>query len=96
MLAALRQFGFGSLDISRDDLSRPGQVIQFGVKPNRIDLITSLSGVDFESAWTRRVQGAIDGAPVMFIGRDDLIRNKESTGRKQDAADADALRKRGA
>jgi len=96
VLAAIKAFGFGSLDITIEDLSRPHQVVQLGVKPNRIDLITSISGVEFEPAWANRLPGQIDGIPVQFIGREDLIRNKESTGRPKDLGDAYELRKRDA
>lgn len=94
VIQTLTEFGFGSLQLTADDLSRPDQIVQLGVKPNRIDLITSIAGVTFDEAWTARIAGSIDGVPVSLIGRDELIRNKESTGRPQDIADADALRKR--
>ena len=93
-LATLRGFGFGSLDITLEDLSKPDQVIQLGVMPNRIDIITSVSGVDFASAWSGRVFGHIDGTAVQFIGREELLRNKESTGSPKDLGDAHELRKR--
>lgn len=94
VIAALRAFGFGSLEISQEDLSKEDQIIQLGAKPNRIDLITSIAGVEFEDAWIHRVLGEIDGIAVSFIGREELIRNKESTGRAKDLGDADELRKR--
>jgi hypothetical protein len=94
ILAALRDFGFGGLDIAAEDLTKRDRIIQLGVKPNRIDIITSISGVEFEEAWLSRTSGDIDGTPVQFIGRDDLIRNKESTGRPKDLGDAYELRKR--
>lgn len=94
VLAALRAYGFGSLDITREDLTKPNQVVQLGTPPNRIDLITSIAGVEFEVAWTHRVSGEIDGIAVNLIGREELIRNKESTGRPRDLGDADELRKR--
>lgn len=94
MLEALRQFGFGSLGIAVTDLTASGQIIQLGVKPNRIDILTSVSGVSFEEAWTDRIEGSLDGIPVTFIGRTALIRNKESTGRAKDLGDAEELRKR--
>jgi len=87
-------FGFSSLGITIEDLCKPSQVVQLGVKPSRIDLITSISGVEFEWAWANRAPGQIDGIPVQFIGREDLIRNKESSGRLKDLGDADELRKR--
>jgi hypothetical protein len=94
MLEALQQFGFGALGIEAGDLTAAGQVIQLGVKPNRIDILTSISGVRFEEAWRDRMEGSLDGIPVTFIGRDALIRNKESTGRAKDKGDAEELRKR--
>jgi hypothetical protein len=65
-----------------------------GVKPNRIDILTSVSGVSFEEAWRDRIEGNLDGLPAIFIGRTELIRNKESTGRAKDRGDAEELRKR--
>jgi hypothetical protein len=94
VIGVLESFGFRSLGIRLDDLSRPGQVVQLGVKPNRIDLITTITGIDFTEAWARRVTGSIDGIPVFFINREDLIRNKEAAGRPKDLGDAAALRDR--
>lgn len=94
VVAGLRAFGFGGLGITWEDLSKPDQIIQLGAKPNRIDLITSISGVEFEEAWRNRIAGEIDGIAISFIGREDLIRNKESTGRSKDLGDVDELRKR--
>jgi hypothetical protein len=94
MLVALREFGFGALAIKAEDLTTVGQVIQLGVKPNRVDILTSVSGVSFEEAWPDRAEGQLDGIPATFIGRTALIRNKESTGRAKDLGDAEELRKR--
>ena len=94
VIQAIADFGLGGLRLTPDDLSRPDQIVQFGVKPNRIDLITSLAGVSFEEAWKSRIAGQLDGVPTQYIGRDALIRNKEATGRPQDLVDADKLRKR--
>ena len=93
LLSAIRQFGFGSLDISINDLTAPGKVIQLGYEPNRIDLMTSVTGVGFDEAWQTRASGDLDGVPVNFIGRAALLRNKESTGRAKDRIDAEELRK---
>jgi predicted nucleotidyltransferase len=93
VLRAIRQFGFGSLDITVNDLVTPGRVIQLGREPNRIDLLTSISGVGFEDAWSSRVDGDIDGLPVAFIGLDALLRNKASTGRPKDRIDLEYLQK---
>ena len=81
VLRALSQFGFGSLDISASDLTSSGKVIQLGYEPNRIDLMTSVTGVSFDDAWDDRAPGDLDGLPVNFIGRSSLLRNKDATGR---------------
>jgi len=87
----IEQFGFASLGIVAADLSNPDQVIQLGVEPNRIDIMTSISGVSFEEAWAKREYGEIDGVSLPFISRDLLKRNKAAVGRKQDLADIDHL-----
>jgi hypothetical protein len=91
---AIAQFGFTSLGIEPADLQAPGCVVQLGIEPNRIDLLTSISGVPFDEAWETRVSGDLDGIPMQFIGRDALLRNKEATGRARDLGDAEELRKR--
>ena len=93
VLLAIRQFGFGSLDITVEDLLTPGQVIQLGHEPNRIDLITSISGVGFEDAWLTRVEGTLDGVTVNFIGRKELLQNKAASGRPKDRIDLEELQK---
>ena len=94
VVRTLNDFGFGSLSLKAEDFARPDQIVQLGVKPNRIDLITSIAGVPFEEAWESRVAGAIEGRPVPFIGRNALLRNKEATGRPQDMRDVLVLRQR--
>ena len=93
VLKALRHFGFGSLDISIDDLTKPNQVIQLGNEPNRIDMMTSISGVGFDEAWGARESGLIDGIAVNFIGRAALLRNKAASGRSKDRNDLEELLK---
>jgi len=93
VLKAIHPFGFGSLDISIEDLTTPGKVIKLGHEPNRMDLMTSVTGVSFDEAWQTRSSGDLDGIPVNFIGRTALLRNKESTGRAKDRIDAEELRK---
>lgn len=91
ILAALEEFGFGDIGVTIEDLSRDDSVIQLGYPPYRIDIITTISGVDFESAWTRRLMIDLNGRPVGFIGREDLITNKKAVGRPQDIADVQRL-----
>jgi hypothetical protein len=93
-LRALSEFGFGKLGIQAADLCSPGMVVQLGVKPNRIDLLTAISGVTFEEAWATRSEAEMDGISTHFIGRVALLRNKEQTGRAKDLGDSEELRKR--
>lgn len=91
---ALASFGapLASLDLKTGDLARGDVVVQIGLPPNRIDLLTSISGVsEFDSAWVHRVEQRVRGRSIPFIGRDALIRNKTATGRRKDLADAEAL-----
>ena len=94
LMAALEAFGFGDSGLGREDFVRPDRVIQLGQPPNRIDLLTSVTGVEIDEIWAGRVAGKLDGVPVFFIGRDELIRNKRATGRPQDAADVATLERR--
>jgi len=84
-------FSFASLGLSAADFLQPGCVVQLGIAPSRIDLLTSLTGVTFEEAWDRRVPGDLDGVPVAFLSKETLIKNKRATGRTQDAADVEKL-----
>jgi hypothetical protein len=84
-------FSFASLGLRAEDFLHVGRVVQLGMVPNRIDLLTSLTGVTFEEAWDRRVLGNLDGLPVAFLSRETLIKNKRATGRMQDSADVEKL-----
>jgi len=89
--SALAEFGLAALGIKATDFVDSYRVVQLGVAPNRIYLLTSLTGVTFEEAWASRVETAIGGTRVNFIGREALIQNKRLTGRAQDKADLEAL-----
>lgn len=89
---ALKQFGFGQLDIKPDDFLSEGQVIQLGIAPNRIDILTSISGCRFEDVWESRIPTELAGVAVNMIGKQMYIRNKRASGRPQDLADLDSLR----
>ena len=91
VLGVLDDFGFGGLDITEEDLTREDSVVQLGYPPHRIDLLTSISAVNFEDAWLRRLDVELDGEIVGFIGLDDLIVNKRAVGRPQDLADVARL-----
>ena len=88
---AVQQFGFADLKLTVEDFSQEDQVIQFGVPPNRIDVMTSVSGVSFDEAWASRDQGDLDGLSVAFISKEMLKRNKAACGRLQDLADLEHL-----
>jgi hypothetical protein len=87
VLAALRVFGAPLSDLSPDDLSRPGTVFQIGVSPCRIDILTAITGVEWEDAWPRRLELLLEGIRVPVLGRDDFIANKRAAGRPKDLAD---------
>ena len=91
VLTVLSVFGFGNLGIVEQDLLERGRVLQLGHPPNRIDVLTSISGVDFDSAWEQRVQTLLDDQPVALLGWDELIRNKRAAGRQKDLADLEKL-----
>jgi hypothetical protein len=94
---ALGTFGapLDDLHVTRQDLETPGMVVQLGLPPNRIDLLTAISGVpDFATAWESRVVHEVRGRQVPFLGRELLIKNKEASGRRKDLADVEALTNR--
>lgn len=94
LIEVLREFGFGALDLGAEDFLVDEQVVQLGREPVRIDLLTGLDGVAFSDCIDRAVVVDIDGMHVPFISREDLVRNKRSSGRSQDLADIDALERR--
>ena len=91
LMQALDDFGFGDVGLTEGDFSAPGAIVQLGVAPNRIDLITAIDGVTFDEAWQGRVKGRFGSQDVYFLGKTDLIRNKRASGRKQDLADLEWL-----
>lgn len=91
---ALAQFGapLRDLGITVADFMRPGIVIQLGLPPNRIDVLTEISGTpDFAAAWRERTEHDVAGRAVPFLGRATLIANKRASGRLKDLADIEAL-----
>lgn len=87
----LNQFGFADAGFKESDFTEPGQLIQLGRAPNRIDLLTSITGVTSEEALETKVVAELDGIPVFILSKDALIRNKRAVGRPQDIADLDTL-----
>jgi hypothetical protein len=91
IVKALGQFGFASLGLQASDFTAPDQFILLGYPPNRIDLITTTPGVDFDICYSTRVQTEVDGVQVNFIDLENLKRNKKAVGRHQDLADIENL-----
>lgn len=91
ILKALDEFGFGSLDLNTEDFSSPNQVIQLGVPPVRVDILTSISGVSWEQAADSKVTGQYGDTPVYFISLKEFTANKRAVGRTKDLADIEAL-----
>ena len=91
VVKALGQFGFGSLDLKISDFLVPDQIIQLGYPPNRIDVLTTLPGVDFASCSPSRLEIEVAGVRVNFIDLENLKKNKRATGRHQDLADLENL-----
>ena len=91
LLAILNQFGFEQSGFKETDFLQPGQIIQLGRVPSRIDLLTSISGVSTAEAFAGKIPAILDGIPVFILGKDALIRNKRAVGRPQDLADLAAL-----
>ncbi len=91
VIKALDAFGFGSLDFQTADFTTPDQVVQLGRPPRRIDLITTIPGVNFDKCYKSKVAVDIDGVIVNFIDVENLKKNKRVSARPQDIADVDNL-----
>lgn len=84
---ALVDFGAPLADLTLEDLSTPDVIYQLGLPPCRIDLLTSISGIDFDTAWATRVNVPVEGLTIPCLSRGDLVLNKRATGRPRDLAD---------
>jgi len=91
VVAALKEFGFDSLELSPELFLRPWQIIRLGMPPVRIEIATTISGVDFADCYADRVEDVLDGIPVSLINLTHLKINKRASGRHQDLADLDEL-----
>jgi predicted nucleotidyltransferase len=92
---ALTRFGAPLESVTPEDFATPGTFFIMGRAPNQIDLINDIDGVSFDQAWQGRVKSALGGVPVSYIGRAELLANKEAAGRPQDLVDAAELRQAG-
>jgi hypothetical protein len=91
ILNALIKFGFSPNELPPELFHEKGNIVTFGVEPVRVDMVNEISGVPFEEAWPHRVRGTYGNVEVNFIGKTQLIKNKTSTSRTQDKADAEQL-----
>src|SRR5207253_4250508 len=93
IMYALKKFGAPTSNISEEDFTSPDTVVQIGVEPCRIDLLTRISGVEFEAAWKNKVSITIDDLEIYVLSRADLLKNKFATGRDKDQGDIAWLEK---
>ena len=89
VVAALREFGapLEAHGVTQADFEIPGRVYQLGQPPRRIDLLTAITGVEFDDAWSSRVGVEVAGMEIPFLGLEALRRNKSATGRDRDLLD---------
>ena len=91
LIQSIDDFGFGSLGLEKKDFTEPGNVIQIGHPPIRVDFLTQISGVDWTEAWENRIATTLAGIPVHVISKEHLMRNKKAIGRPVDLGDVDRL-----
>ncbi|MFC1570123.1 hypothetical protein ACFL4L_07795 [bacterium] len=91
IMRALEAFGFGAVGIEQKDLETPDKVIQLGIPPVRIDIITSITGVTWDEANSHCVEGKYGETRVRYIGLQAFITNKRATGRKRDLSDLESI-----
>ena len=91
VIKVLEEFGFASLGLTAEDFKRPEQIVQLGVSPVRVDIMTSISGVTWDEVSSGRVAGQFGDVAVHYIGRKQFIANKRALGRKRDLADLEAI-----
>jgi hypothetical protein len=91
IIAVLAEFGFAKSGFKSSDFLEPDQMIQLGRVPNRIDLLTGISGVDTSDVFARKISALLAGIPSFILSKDLLIQNKRAVGRPQDLADVSEL-----
>lgn len=91
IVRALQEFGFEESNLAASDFGEAGRFVRLGHPPVRIDLLTSISGVSWETVYANREIGKYGDLDVSFIGRSDFVANKRASGRTKDLADIEAL-----
>lgn len=95
LMRAFQSFGIPLLGLAEDDFATTGTQLSLGVAPSRIDLLTTIPGLEFSAAWDNRVISTEVDFPIYYLGKSDLIISKQTAGRLQDLADIDELRRAG-
>jgi predicted nucleotidyltransferase len=93
MVKVIIEFGFSSLGFETSDFLKEGYISQIGQPPLRIDILNSIDGLTFEEAAVNMQIIDLDGLQVSYVGLNDFIRNKESTGRLKDRSDIEEIKK---
>jgi len=91
LVAVLAAFGFEATDISADLFLQSNNVIRMGAPPLRLEILTTISGVEFADAYAQRITETIDGVAVNIISLDLLKANKRASGRLKDLSDLENL-----
>ena len=91
VISALHAFGAPLHDLTETDLTTAGVTFQVGLPPLRIDILTTITGVEFDEAWPHRMQTKFADQPVSVLSKQHLLQNKRAAGRKQDLADVEWL-----
>lgn len=93
LMQAFRIFGIPMVGVTENDFATPGTQFNLGVAPCEIDLLTTIPGLDFAPCWENRVTSQESGFPIYYLGKEDLIRAKQTAGRLQDLADIEEIRR---
>ncbi|MHB8206573.1 nucleotidyltransferase [Mucilaginibacter sp.] len=93
MFSAINEFGLESLGLTTEDFLEKGIITQIGYPPLRIDILNEIDGVEFNEAYQNKLIIDIDGLPISYISLDDLIKNKQVSGRQRDLSDVSELNK---
>lgn len=93
IIKTIKDFGFEGLELKISDFQKPDTIIQLGYPPNRIDIITSITGVKFNNAYKTKIKSSFGKEETYFISLNNLLKNKKETGRKKDLADIEVLEK---
>lgn len=91
MERVIEKFGFASTKLKATDFAEADQVVQLGVAPNRIDILTGLTALKFNEAWAKRIDVEIDGLMLPVLDRESFCVNKKALGRNKDLADIEDL-----